>query len=815
MTNHWNDISNSDVILAMGGNPCENHPAAIAHMMEAKDKGAKLISVDPRFTRTSARSDIYAPIRSGTDIAFLNGMINWVIADIEANPANYNMVYIREYTNASFLLNPDFKTPGDLNGLFSGYNGTLNEADNTKRSYNKATWTFQKENGVIKKDKTLKDPKCVFQVMKRNFSRYTPEKVEAICGTPKDMFLEVTRLFAASGKADKAGIIMYAMGTTQHTNGTQNIRSQGILQMLLGNMGVAGGGIAAMRGESNVQGSTDYGLLFGNLPGYLAMWTDADTTIAKWGTRTLPTTTEPQSANWMQNYPKYMTSLLKAWYGDNATASNEYCLNLLPKTQTGKNYSWIPLFEDMDAGKIKGMMVWGMNPAVGGPNSEVQRRALGKLTWMMAADLWMTETAEFWRRPGVNPADIQTEVFMLPAKASFEKEGSVSNSGRWMQWRYKAADGPGEAEDDLWMINAVMTKVRELYAAEGGPGADAISKMTWNYGEIPSPHQVAKEINGYFTADKTIGTTNYKKGALLTSFANLQTDGSTSCGCWIYCGSYTDEDPAKGNLAARRDLTDASGIGLFSKWAWSWPVNRRIIYNRASVDLDGKPFAPQKAVVKWNPDTKAWVGDVIDGNYPPVADAAGTGRLPFIMKGDGVGAMFGPGLTDGPFPEFYEPWESPVANAMGQQQSNPSFKIWRPNEKGTTDKYPIIGTTYRVTEHWQTGAMTRNLPWCVEAMPEPFVEMSEELASEKGIANGEMVTVESIRGKVTMKALVTKRFKPFNVGGKTVHEVGVLWHWGYSTDSKGDSANLLTPYAGDANTMIPEYKAFLVDVKKA
>ena len=814
MTNHWNDISNADVMLAMGGNPAENHPAAIAHIMEAKDKGAKLISVDPRFTRTSAKADLYAAIRSGTDIAFLNGMINWVITDIEANPGNYNMVYIREYTNASFLVNPDFKSPGDLNGLFSGYNGAINEADSTKRSYNKATWTFQKDDkGVIKKDKTLKDPNCVFQVMKRNFSRYTPEKVEAICGTPKALFLEITQLFASTGKPDKAGIILYAMGTTQHTNGTQNIRSQGILQMLLGNMGVAGGGIAAMRGESNVQGSTDYGLLFGNLPGYLTMVADTDSTIQKWADRTLPKTTEALSANWMQNYPKYLTSLLKSWYGDSATAANEFGLDYLPKTQTGKNYSWIPLFEDMDAGKIKGMMVWGMNPAVGGPNSEVQRRALGKLTWMATADLWMTETAEFWRRPGVNPADIQTEVFMLPAKASFEKEGSVSNSGRWMQWRYKAADGPGEAEDDLWMVNAVMSKVRELYAKDGGPNADAITKMTWNYGDKPSPHQVAKEINGYFLADKTIGTTTYKKGSLVTSFANLQTDGTTSCGCWIYCGSYIDEDPAKGNLAVRRDLTDASGIGLLPKWAWSWPVNRRIIYNRASVDLDGKPFAPKKAVVSW--DGTKWVGDVIDGNYPPLAVDPVAGRLPFIMKGDGVGSLFGPGLVDGPFPEFYEPWESPVNNQMGQQQSNPSFRIWRPNEKGTTDKYPIIGTTYRVTEHWQTGAMTRNLPWCVEAMPEPFVEMSEELAAEKGIANGDKVTVESIRGKVTMKALVTKRFKPFNVAGKQVHEVGVLWHWGYSSDSKGDSANLLTPYAGDANTMIPEYKAFLVDVKKA
>jgi formate dehydrogenase-N alpha subunit len=815
MTNHWNDIANADCMLALGSNPCENHPAAIAHIMTAKERGAKLISIDPRFTRTSARADMYAPIRSGTDVALVNGMISWVITDIEANPQNYNIVYITEYTNAAYLVNTSFKLPADLDGLFSGYNGGSNETDNAKRSYNKATWTYQlDENGRAKKDKTLKDPNCVFQLLKRHVSRYTPDKVSAITGMPKDLFLEITRIFAATGKADKAGVILYAMGTTQHTNGTQNIRAYGILQMLLANMGVAGGGIAAMRGESNVQGSTDYGLLFGNLPGYLTTFSDTDSNVQAWATRTLPTTKEPQSANWMQNYTKYIVSMLKAWYGDAANKDNEFGMHYLPKIQTGKNYSWIPMFEAMEAGSIKGMMAWGMNPAVGGPNSDAQRKALGKLDWLVAVDLWKTETAEFWHRPGVNPSDIKTEIFMLPAKASFEKEGSVSNSGRWMQWRYKAAEGAGESEDDLWMINKLMLKLKDLYAKDSGPNAEAITKLTVNYSDPADPHKVAKEINGYFLEDKTIGTVTYKKGTLLTSFANLQTDGTTSSGCWIYCGSYIDEDPIKGNLAARRDPTpDLYNIGLHSKWSWSWPVNRRIIYNRAAVDLKGEPFAPLKPVVWWK--NGAWTGDVIDGNYPPLAVDATASRLPFIMTNDGVARMFGPGLTDGPFPEFYEPWESPASNQMSKQQNNPSFRIWRPQERGTTDRFPIIGTTYRVCEHWQTGGMTRNLSWCVEAMPEPFVEMSEELAAEKGIKNSEYVIVESMRGQVKMKALVTKRFKPFNIGGKTVHEVGVLWHWGYASPSKGDSANILTPYAGDANTMIPEYKAFLVNVKKA
>ncbi len=803
MTNHWNDIANSDCMLALGGNPAENHPAAMGHVMKAKDKGAKLISVDPRFTRTSAKADLYAPIRSGTDIALVGGMISWVITDIEANPKNYNMVYITEYTNASYLVNPAFKGPGELDGLFSGYAGGSNEADNTKRSYNKSTWSYQMdENGRAKKDKTFKDPNCVFQLLKKHYSRFTPDKVSAITGMPKDLFMQVTQTFAATGRADKSGVIMYAMGTTQHTNGTQNIRAYGILQMLLGNMGVAGGGIAAMRGEANVQGSTGYVLLYGNLPGYLANFIDTDKDLLTYATRTLPTTKEPQSANWMQNYPKYVTSLLKGWYGDAATKDNEFGMHYLPKPQAGKNYSWIPLFEAMQSGGLKGLLAWGQNPAVSGPNSETQRQALGKLSWMVAVDLWATETAEFWHRPGVNPADIQTEVFMLPAKASFEKEGSVTNSGRWMQWRYSAANAPGDAEDDLWIMNKLMLKLKELYSKDSGPNAEAITKLTWNYGDPPDVHKVAKEINGY----------DLPTGKLLTTFGNLKNDGTTTSGCWIYCGSYIDENPAVGNLAARRDLTDTSNIGQYSKWGWSWPVNRRIIYNRASVDLNGVPFAKDKPVVAWQ-DSK-WVGDVIDGNYPPLAVDPVAGRLPFIMTNDGVARMFGTGLTDGPFPEFYEPWESPVSNQMSKQQSNPIFRIWRPQEHGTVDRFPIVGTTYRVSEHWQAGAMTRNLPWLVEAMPEPFVEMSEELATEKDIKNGEMIIVESMRGQVKMKAMVTKRFKPFNIGGQKVHEVGVLWHWGYSGLSTGDSGNNLTATVGDANTSIPEYKAFLCNVRK-
>jgi len=802
MTNHWNDIANSDCIFAIGSNPAENHPAAFGHITDAKEKGAKLISVDPRFTRTSARADIYCPLRSGTDIAFINGMIKYVLDDIDRNPGNYNMVYIMEYTNAPYLINPSFKGPAELEGLFSGYAGSHNETDGNKRKYDKSSWQYQLDaHGIPKKDKSLKDPNCVFQIMKRHFARYTPEMVSSITGAPKDTFLAVCQIYAATGQKGKAGTILYAMGTTQHTYGAQNIRSYSILQLLLANIGITGGGINAMRGESNVQGSTDHCLLFDVLPGYLKVPIDTDTTLDKYLERTTPKSNDPKSANWWQHTPKYMVSLLKAWYGDAASKANQFGFHYLPKIEAGKNYSHISLFEAMNKGVIKGLMCWGQNPAVGGPNANLERSAMDKLDWMVVTDIWHTETANFWRRPGANPANINTEVFLLPALNSFEKEGSVTNSGRWMQWRYKAAEGPGDAIDDLQMLNLLALKLKELYAKEGGPNAEAITKLTWDYGvDHPDVHKVAKEINGY----------DLTTGKLLPSFGGLKDDGTTSSGNWLYCASYTED----GNMAARRDLTPGPfNVGLYPKWSWCWPVNRRIIYNRASVDLNGEPWDKEHPVIWWQ-DGK-WVGDVPDGGWPPMAVDPEKTKYPFIMKPEGHGRLFGPGMAEGPLPEHYEPWEAPVENVMSKQQNNPAFKIWHPEEQGTADKYPIVCSTYRVSEHWQSGQMTRNMPWVVEMMPEPFVEMSEELAAEKGIANGDRAIVESARGRVNMVAVVTKRFKPFQMNGRRVHQVGVIWHWGYTGLSTGDSANVLTPHVGDANTMIPEYKAFLVSVRKA
>ncbi len=801
MTNHWNDIANSDCMLAIGSNPAENHPAAFGHITEAKEKGAKLISVDPRFTRTSAKADIYCPLRSGTDIAFIGGMIKYVLDDIERNPSNYNLTYIKEYTNAAYLINTSYKGPAELEGLFSGYAGSYNETDGSKRKYDKSSWQFQLDkNGIPKRDMRLKDKNCVFQLMKQHFARYTPEKVSEITGAPVDTFLEVCRTFAATGQVGKAGTILYAMGTTQHTYGAQNIRSYCILQLLLGNIGLSGGGINAMRGESNVQGSTDHCLLFHILPGYLKVPVNTDSSLDAYLKRATPTSNDPKSANWWQHTPKYAVSLLKAWYGNAATRANQFGFHYLPKIEASKNYSHISLFEAMDAGVIKGLMVWGQNPAVGGPNAELERRSMEKLDWMLVADMWHTETANFWQRPGVNAADIKTEVFLLPALCSFEKEGSVTNSGRWSQWRYKCADGPGNAMDDLWMMDWLARKLKGLYASEGGPNAEAITNLDWNYGaEHPDVHAVAKEINGY----------DLTTGKLMASFGALKDDGTTTSGNWLYCASYTEE----GNMAARRDLTPGPfNIGLFPKFAWCWPVNRRIIYNRASVDLYGIPWDKEHPVVWWQDDK--WVGDVPDGGWPPMAVDPENTKYPFIMKPEGHARVFGPGMAEGPLPEHYEPWESPVQNAMSKQQTNPAFKIWRPEEQGTPDKYPYICSTYRLCEHWQGGQMTRNMPWVIEMMPEPFVEISEELAAEKRIANGEKVIVESTRGKVTVKAVVTKRFKPFQLNGTKVHQVGLPWHWGFVGLSTGDSANSLTPHVGDANTMIPEYKAFLVNIHK-
>ncbi len=823
MTNHWIDLQNSDCILVMGSNAAENHPISFKWVTKALEKGATLVSVDPRFTRTSAKADIYAPLRSGTDVAFLAGMIKYILEN-----ELYFKEYTAEYTNASFLINPDFKLPGDNDGVFSGLVGTKTDEGIINAKYNKSTWSFQKNaDGTPKKDKTLKDPNCVFQLLKKHVSRYTIEKVSAITGTPVNKLEKVYKTYAASGQADKSATIMYAMGWTQHTTGVQTIRTMAIIQLLLGNMGVAGGGVNALRGESNVQGSTDHCLLFHILPGYLKTPKASQPTLKAYNDKYTPKTSDPMSANWWGNYPKYSASLMRAHYGMNASIEEAY--NYTPKLDDGVNYSWLSIFDEMYKGKFTGFFAWGQNPTCSGANANKVREALKKLKWMVNVNIFDNETGSFWNGPGMDPKEIDTEVFMLPCAASMEKEGSITNSGRWMQWRYKATNPPGQAIPDGEIITELYYKIKELYEKEGGKLPEPITKLSWDYGlKMPDgkikhfdTHLVAKEINGYFLKDTTVKGKLYKKGTLVPSFAFLQADGATSSGNWLYCNSYTE----KGNMAARRGKSDPSGIGLHSNWSWCWPVNRRILYNRASVDKNGAPWAPEKPVIWWTGATK-WKGDVPDGGWKPLA-AGASSKYPFIMKPEGHAHIFGPGRADGPFPEHYEPLECPVENnLMSPQFVNPVIKRFDlkgigsdMDKRATCDpKYPLVCTTYRVSEHWQTGVMTRWQPWLMELQPDMFVEMSRELAKDKGINNGDKVTVKSARGEVIAVAIVTGRFKPFNINGATVHEVGLPWHygWRFPNPQKKEmrSANLVTPNIGDPNTMIPESKAFMVDVVK-
>ena len=826
MTNHWNDFANADVILIMGSNPAENHPISFRWINKAIEKGAKLVCVDPRFTKSAAKSHIYAPLRSGTDIAFLGGMIKYILEN--------NLIqkeYVVEYTNASFLIDEKY---GFQDGLFSGY-------DAKGRRYDRSTWKYQLDaNGIPKMDKTLQNPHCVYQLLKNHYDRYNLDIVSQITGTSKDDLVKVYKAYAETGKPDKVGTILYAMGWTQHTVGTQNIRTMSIIQTLLGNMGMAGGGINALRGESNVQGSTDYGLLFHILTGYNPSPRASDKTLQNYIEKYTPQTKDPKSFNWWKNRPKYITSFLKAMYGGAATKENDFGYGWLPKLDDTQNASWLMLFDQMAKGKFKGFFAWGQNPACSGANANKVRMAMEKLDWMVNVNLFDNETGSFWKGPGKDPSKIKTEVFMLPCAASFEKEGSLSNSGRWMQWRYKAVNPPGQAQPDLEIMHELFLKVRKLYKEKGGTFPEPILNLSWNYGvkgpdgmaHHINPHFVAREINGYTAKDievedpKTkVKTVVVKAGQQLPSFAFLQDDGSTSSGCWIYCNSYAE----KGNLAARQGTKDASGIGLYSEWAWSWPMNRRIIYNGASVDLKGKPWDPKRAVITW--DGAKWVGDVPDGVGDP-----GSGRPPFIMKPDGVASIFGPGLADGPFPEHYEPMESPLArNPLSLQMNNPVIKRWdKPGVGSEMDMirsadpyFPIVCTTMRVSEHWQSGVLTRWQPWLVEMAPSLFVEMSAELAKEKGVKSGDLIFIRSARGQGEAVAMVTNRIKPFSIDGKVVHQVALPWHFGWATSrtreyalkSKkpelftfGNAANRLTPSIGDANTMIPESKAFMVNI---
>lgn len=801
MTNHWIDIKNADVVLIIGSNAAEHHPVSFKWIMRAKDNGAALIHVDPKFSRTSARCDYHVPLRSGTDIAFLGGMVNYIL---ESN--SYFHDYVVNYTNASFIVGKgyDFK-----DGLFSGY-------DAKARKYDQSKWGFEKgPDGAPLRDATLKHERCVFNLMKKHYSRYTLKNVSDITGVSEENLLKVYKQFCATGKPDKAGTILYALGWTQHTVGVQNIRCSTLVQLLLGNIGVAGGGINALRGEPNVQGSTDHALLYHVLPGYIGLPLAPWQTLAQFNKANTPVTKIPNSANWWGNRPKYFASLLKGWYGEEAKPENDFCYGLLPKGEPGADYSYMYVMDKMYQGKIKGGFVFGVNPMNSFPNTNKMRKALDNLDWMVCAELHNSETTDNWHRPGVDPKKMKTEVFLLPSAHRVEKAGTISNSGRWLLWFDKAVEPAGEARNFADMFVPLINKLRELYKAEGGKLPEALLKMNWP--EKYDPEEWTRRINGFFWADTKIGNRLYKKGDLVPAFGNLQADGTTSSLNWLYTGSYTEDE---GNKSKRRDPTQTpmqAAIGLYPNWSWCWPVNRRILYNRASVDLNGKPYNPKKAVIEC--DGKKWVGDVPDGPWAPQADTK-NGKLAYIMTTDGYAQLYGPGRLDGPFPEHYEPAETPVAqHPFSKQLSSPVYKFHTSDmdklAKAADPKYPIVLTTYSMTEHWCGGGETRNVPNLLEAEPQLYVEMSPELAKEKGIANGDGVIVESARGKVEAIAMVTVRIRPFKVMGKTVHLIGMPFAYGWTTPKCGDSTNRLTIVACDPNTTIPEAKACCVNIRKA
>ncbi len=870
MTNGWIDIKNTDMMLIMGGNPAENHPCGFKWPIEAKlQRNAKMIVVDPRFTRTAATADLFMQIRAGADIAFLGGLINYAL---ENNRLAKD--YLVNYTNASFIIKEGFKLPED--GLYSGF-------DPETQNYDKTTWNYERGGRLTVKtggttsgaaattsgqqsggpaparttgqgggpvgskaierrkalpqlppnvafDLSLEHARCVFQLLKKHFSRYTPEMVERITGIPQDQFIKAADLFTSirkDGDMKKVGTIIYSVGWTQHTFGTQIIRSAAILQLLLGNVGRAGGGVNALRGHSNIQGATDMAGVFDILPGYLKMPNPSDVDLRTYLQRITPKESKPpewDSYNYWSNTPKFFVSFLKAMYGEAAKKENEWAFDYLPKID--RRYSWADIWNDMYKGQVKGLFAFGMNGVMIGPDSHKNIEALKKADWLVVCDIFPEETSEFWRSPGISPEEmkkIQTTVYRLPGAGFAEKDGTFVNSARWLQWKYPALPPPGQAKVDQEILARIFLKVRELYKAEGGKFPDPILNLSWSYTtpENPSLAECAREINGRALADIINTQTGevIKAGQQVPGFAWLRDDGTTMCGNWLYSGSWTEA----GAMTQRRGTDDPSGLGIYPNWAWSWPANRRVLYNRASCDPAGGPWDPERRQVWWNESQQRWAGnDVPDfkADSPP-QDHMG----PFIMNPEGVGRIFGPLATfeEGPFPEHYEPIESPIANPLHPNQSNnPVVRRYdTPLDKfGSPDQgFNIVCTTYRLTEHYHF--WTKNNPMNVELMPEPFVEMPAELADELGIRGGEKVKVTSVRGHYIAKAMVTRRIKPMIIDGKKTYQIGIPIHWGYRGIAEDEGrtamtpANLLSPTVIDPNAYTPEFKGFLVKIEKA
>src|SRR5271157_4698242 len=805
MTNTWMDIKNADLIIVMGGNAAEAHPVGFKWVIEAKVKNkARLIVVDPRFTRTASVADFYCPIRPGTDIAFLSGVTRY---PLENDKIHHE--YVTAYTNASYVVRDGFEFN---EGLFSGYH-------EDKRAYDTASWEYEiGDDGFAVTDPTMQHPRCVVQLLRKHVEAFTPEMVERICGSPKDKFLKVCEMIASCSTPNRVMTSLYALGWTQHSKGAQNIRAMCIVQSLLGNVGMPGGGVNALRGHSNIQGLTDLGLLSELMPGYLDLPTDADKDIGGYMSRHAFKPLRPGQTSYWQNYPKFFVSLMKAVWGKAATADNNWAFDYLPKRDV-PTYDILRAFDLAKQGKMNGYVMQGFNPLMTFPNKAKMTEGLSRLKFLVVMDPLQTETARFWENHGVyndvDPSKIETEVFQLPTTCFAEDEGSTTNSGRWLQWHWAAGSPPGEARNDVWIMAQLFLRLKALYEKEGGALPDPIVKLNWTYkdpGE-PTPAELAREINGYAVSDLADPTDPAKvvlaAGKQLPSFAALKDDGSTACGCWIYSGCFTEA----GNLMARRDNSDPEDAGLYPNWAFSWPVNRRILYNRASCDLKGQPWDPSRRIISW--DGTKWSGlDVPD--IAPTAKPDEVG--PFIMNAEGTARLFALGLMkEGPFPVHYEPFESPVDNVIAPKiKGNPAARVFEDDAKqfGDAKEFPFAGTSYRLTEHFHF--WTKHVWVNAVLQPEFFVEISEELAKEKGIQNAGWVRVWSKRGEVRAKALVTKRIRPLVCDGKTVHVVGVPLHWGFMGQAKkGFGPNSLTPVVGDANSETPEFKAFLVNIEPA
>ncbi len=809
MTNHWVDIKNADVILIMGGNAAEAHPCGFKWVTEAKAHNkAKLIVVDPRFTRSASVADFYAPIRTGTDIIFLGGVIRYLL---EKDQIQHE--YVKNYTDFTFIVREDFTFD---EGIFSGYNAE-------KRNYSKSTWDYELgDDGFVKTDPTLAHPRCVFNLMKTHYERYTPEMVESVCGTPKEKFLKVCEMLASTASPTRAGTILYALGWTQHSIGSQIIRTGAMVQLLLGNIGVAGGGMNALRGHSNIQGLTDLGLMTNLLPGYMTLPSESEQDYGKYIAARASKPLRPNQMSYWQNYGNFHVSLMKAWWGDAAKAENNWGYDYLPKLD--KPYDMLQVFELMNQGKINGYIAQGFNPLAAAPDKRKIGASLAKLKFLVIMDPLATETSEFWQNHGefnnVDPSKIQTEVFRLPTTCFAEEDGSLVNSGRWLQWHWKGAPPPGEARSDLEIMSELFLKIRKMYIKDGGKYPDPIVNLAWPYAnpESPTADELAKEYNGRALSDladpKDASKIVRKKNEQVAGFAELRDDGSTACGCWIFAGCWTEA----GNQMARRDNSDPTGIGQTLNWSWAWPANRRILYNRASCDLNGKPFDAKRKVIGWN--GQKWSGvDVPDFK---VDEAPAGGMGPFIMNPEGVARFFArAGMAEGPFPVHYEPFETPLGyNPLFPKNpaatSNPGARVF-PYDRamfGKADAFPHVGTSYRLTEHFHYWTKHARLNAILQ--PEQFVEIGEDLAKEIGVVAGERVRVSSKRGYIVAVAVVTKRLKKMMIEGKPVHHVGIPIHWGFKGLAKpGYLTNTLTPGVGDGNSQTPEFKSFLVKVEKA